>query len=185
MLRQTKTLKKFLTIQSGFLSLFTTNSQHLIPKFHALTKTNYTNPNPIYRTNENIINNPPNIPNLPDNISSDNIEKNNTNPNFPNNDKNKNNSNDNDNEASMQVNLETFILEAQKFPLTPEEQSLPTRTYAFFSSGQSALAKNNTNVTFDIGSLTAGNLDYDIAFFMQAGDSGAIINKIIKINELI
>ena len=80
-------------------------------------------------------------------------------------------SNENPNKDDYQVKLETFNLESRKFELTKEEEALPKRTFVFFSSGQSALAKNNTNVTFDLGSLSESSLDYDIAFFMQADSS--------------
>ena len=88
----------------------------------------------------------------------------------------------NDQNQDFQVKLETFVLETKKFELTKEEEALPKKTYVFFSSGQSALAKNNTNVTFDLGNLTESNLDYDIAFFMQAGDSA---NKIYRIGMIL
>lgn len=83
----------------------------------------------------------------------------------------------------FQVKLETFTLETRKFELTPEEELLPKKTYAFFSSQQSALAKNNSTVSFNIGNLTESNLDYDIAFFMQAGDSST--NKIYKVGLIL
>ena len=86
------------------------------------------------------------------------------------------------NNEDYQVKLETFILESRKFELSKEEELLPKKTFVFFSSGQSALAKNNTNVTFDLGSLSESNLDYDIAFFMQLGDSS---NKIYRIGMIL
>lgn len=117
-------------------------------------------------SNKNSDKNPQNTNDNNPNISNDN-----NNANIPPNSNDKKNKPPPKLEEDFQAKLETFSLETKKFELTPKEEALPQKTYAFFSSQQSALAKNNTMVSFNIGNLSESNLDHEIAFFMQVGDA--------------